>query len=66
MSTRDMMIVGILAVALFSITVVVFSAPIGISTKTYGAIAFGLILLFGALNLFFAWREKVRSKSNQR
>jgi len=61
-----MMIVIILAVALVSIPVLMFNVPIGISTKTYGAIAFGLILLFGALNLFFAWRDSIRSRSDRK
>ena len=62
MSKRDILMAGIILVALVSIPYLLFATSRQYEIKTYGAIAFGLILAFGALNLILAWRDTVRRR----
>ena len=49
--TRDGLEVVIFLVAIDSIPLFLFGLPTELDIKTYGFIAFGLILVFGAINI---------------
>ena len=55
MTKRDQITSAIMLIALAAMGVLVFNLPVGMSPRIFGAIAFGAILLFGALSILMTF-----------
>lgn len=59
MSFKDSLVAGIFLAALVGMLVMLFNVPVGIDPKRFGAIVFGAILFFGAINLVLVLLDSI-------
>ena len=62
MTLKDKLTAAIMLIALVSIPFLLFGNPTGLSAKAFGAVSFGIILVFGAVNLILVWWDSVGGK----
>ncbi|MCV0426714.1 MAG: hypothetical protein K5905_14690 [Roseibium sp.] len=66
MNIRGSIISVIMLAALLGLAVLMFNVPIGIEPKTFGALAFGAILVFGVVNLFLVFMDSQNDQKNKK
>ncbi|EEE45802.1 hypothetical protein [Roseibium alexandrii] len=65
MNTRDSLVAAIFLAALLGMIVMVLNVPVGIDPKRFGALVFGAILIFGALNLVLVLLEARKNRKDR-
>ncbi len=63
MKLRDVTMAVIMLSALLGLVVLITSIPIGLSPKVFGALAFGVILVFGFTNMIMVVLDSRKNRS---
>jgi len=62
MSLKDTMITLIMMTSLIGMAVFIFNLPVGVDTKTFGALAFGAIAVFGMISIGMVVLDALHSR----
>ncbi|MES0809775.1 hypothetical protein ABLO27_09860 [Roseibium sp. SCPC15] len=66
MNFRGSIVSVIMLAALLGLAVLMFNVPVGVEPKTFGAWAFGAILVFGVVNLFLVLLDSRRDQNDKK